>query len=612
MSIEECVKGFIASDKPSAIAIKGKWGEGKTHFWNRAAREHAPASALVRPNYAYVSLFGLNSLGDLRAALAQNIRPVAMIDQDTFAALLDLDGQAGSKFARVRHATKTVWKGLRSRDWRSRAGQRITRTGKVLADSATSANVGIPHVGNLGPFYRAYAYSKVRNALICVDDLERRGSGLALKDVMGLTSQLVTERGCSVVVILNDGTLEGKDKEVWNANREKVLSGELTYQTTPDICVGYIYTNVHPALVDQFAIDAILNLGLTNVRIIERIKGVCDLVFATIDFPISVETTKHIVKCLVLLVYMHAGQGEGAPPIHEGKKSSLVRTFVKMNQKEEKKEPTEDELRWDAQLSKYNFHFHGEMDDLLNDAVRRGYPEVQALHQAIRDYDARVAAEVSDAKFGAAWDLFHGHFTDNGTEVIAKMSEAFFNIVDSVSATNADSSIRLMRAFGEIALANRMVTEWVSSRAEDRWPELEQREVEMFEPIRDEEFKKAVTDAYASASIKNLPNFEDVMARLTPNYHVSNDDLNSLCREPVAGYVRYFRNIQGREMATAARSVMTFNRTAEPEKSKQVRDNAHEAMKLLAAESLTNRVRVEWKYGDIMSKQFDTEEHLKE
>ena len=39
MSVEARITAFILDPKPSAIAIIGRWGQGKTYFWQRVSKK---------------------------------------------------------------------------------------------------------------------------------------------------------------------------------------------------------------------------------------------------------------------------------------------------------------------------------------------------------------------------------------------------------------------------------------------------------------------------------------------------------------------------------------------------------------------------------------------
>ena len=52
--------------------MRGKWGVGKTFSWNVFVRKAKDSDALALTSYAYVSLFGLNSIDQLKYAVFEN------------------------------------------------------------------------------------------------------------------------------------------------------------------------------------------------------------------------------------------------------------------------------------------------------------------------------------------------------------------------------------------------------------------------------------------------------------------------------------------------------------------------------------------------------------
>lgn len=55
-------------NKGMAIAITGSWGVGKTFFWNEFKENYQ-----LKKKYVYVSLFGLESLSDLKTHIYSHI-----------------------------------------------------------------------------------------------------------------------------------------------------------------------------------------------------------------------------------------------------------------------------------------------------------------------------------------------------------------------------------------------------------------------------------------------------------------------------------------------------------------------------------------------------------
>ena len=66
--LEDKLLKLIDTDESFAIALTGEWGIGKTHFWNNFyERNH---TNFKTKKYAYVSLFGIESLDSLKFEIA--------------------------------------------------------------------------------------------------------------------------------------------------------------------------------------------------------------------------------------------------------------------------------------------------------------------------------------------------------------------------------------------------------------------------------------------------------------------------------------------------------------------------------------------------------------
>lgn len=67
--IESQLKKFLESDIPQVIAIRGNWGVGKTFLWRKMYDEAREKKALAFTTQSYVSLFGINSVDDLKVEI---------------------------------------------------------------------------------------------------------------------------------------------------------------------------------------------------------------------------------------------------------------------------------------------------------------------------------------------------------------------------------------------------------------------------------------------------------------------------------------------------------------------------------------------------------------
>jgi hypothetical protein len=238
MSVENVraqIAGFLESEAAEVLCIRGNWGTGKTYNWVETVGEAAAKNKISRTKYAYISLFGVNSLDDLKQEI---------IHQTT-----DVD-QIGKPFnyQDVESYVKSAFPGL------LKLG---SIAGKFLGENYTSTGIAV-------------MYMLVRDRLICIDDLERKGENLRTADVLGLVSQLREDRNCKVAILLNEERLD--DREEFERYLEKVV----------DINLRFSPTVVESAEIALEALDGAkelkalvrertTKLGIDNVRVIRKL-----------------------------------------------------------------------------------------------------------------------------------------------------------------------------------------------------------------------------------------------------------------------------------------------------------------------------------------------------
>ncbi|EIZ8954655.1 hypothetical protein MQ573_000453, partial [Cronobacter sakazakii] len=173
--IREQVLKFISQSSPSVIAIKGEWGVGKTFGWEALLLEAKKENMISGKRYSYASLFGISSLDKLKYTIFEN-----SIQQDSIGHEPNLESLRTNTLGMLEILGRGSWSKLKD----------------------------MPFIKSAAPAIEAFSFMSITDALICIDDLERRGKGLDLKDVLGLVSLLKEKKKCKVVLLLNAGTDE--------------------------------------------------------------------------------------------------------------------------------------------------------------------------------------------------------------------------------------------------------------------------------------------------------------------------------------------------------------------------------------------------------------------
>lgn len=231
---------FLKEPEAEVLALRGKWGVGKTYSWNRILEDANRCNEISRERYAYLSLFGISSLDELRFSLfEQSIDRQLIGKQPTLATFRDNAAQLSLSLGR------RAWK---------------------LASST-------PFMKSVSPALEAVSFFSIRDTLICLDDLERRSKSLSARDVLGLVSLLKEQRNCKVVLLLNDGE---DGLEEFEKYREKVVDVELLFAPTAKECSEVAFVGADPLY--QSIGELSQKLEITNIRTLKKIERLVRLV----------------------------------------------------------------------------------------------------------------------------------------------------------------------------------------------------------------------------------------------------------------------------------------------------------------------------------------------
>ena len=202
--IKSEIERFLEDKKPTVLCITGAWGVGKTFAWNRYLKDAQTREAIGLEHYAYVSLFGNNSLDELKYAIFENTVATTGIGIEPSLETLRTNALAVTR--------------------------RITKKSLGMFQQLPFVK---GYVGGLGPLW----YLAVSRTIVCIDDIERRGKNLDLRDVLGLVTQLKEQKHCKVCLILNDEALNESQSE-FQTYFEKVVDMQLAFAPSPKEATG--------------------------------------------------------------------------------------------------------------------------------------------------------------------------------------------------------------------------------------------------------------------------------------------------------------------------------------------------------------------------------------
>jgi len=260
--IENEIRRFLSTEEPEAISISGHWGVGKTFAWKRYLEDSKGKIALKR--YSYVSLFGVNSLDELKYSIFENSVKSSEIGVEPS---LETIG-ANTTAAAERLGKKSLW---------------------FVQQIPWIKN----HVGGLGPVW----FLSVKKTIVCIDDIERRGEHLSVRDVLGLVSNLKENKGCKVVLILNDEALD-QDKKDFQMYLEKVVDTSFKFVPSAQECARIALAT--DTETNKLLAENCVTLGISNIRLIKKIERAARRM-ETLLKGFDEEVLKRALRSLVLL-----------------------------------------------------------------------------------------------------------------------------------------------------------------------------------------------------------------------------------------------------------------------------------------------------------------------
>ena len=477
----------------TALALTGRWGIGKTYVWKDVVREALEGGWDRR--YAYVSLFGLNSIDEVRSAL---VTAVAVNSLPTT--------KVGGKL--VSAAADAVLQGLES----------VPVVGKFIAGAG----------GTLG---EALAFELVRDALVCLDDLERLGDGLTVKDVFGVVTQLRDERSCDVAVLLNSGQLGDEGEDEFRMHGEKAVDIHLTLSPSPTEAfeIGFADWATGDDDLHALVLECCVRLDISNIRLLHRVRRTLDTLLEPLDAATS-DTVEDAVRGAVLLTWArHRPEGEG--PDFEAVRSPepVYRFLVRSGER------TPEERALLDLYKRYGYSTNAGVDQVTADLVETGWVDGEALARAVADADAVAGRLEGRRRVQAAWALYNESFDDNEEAFVTALSAASVEEAAHNNVSQADEAVQMLRTLDRDDLADRVIDAFMEAHADDpavlRYGASRARADTAEDPTFDERLRAFAAERTAPRSLR------DVAVRVAGDLSWNPGDLEVLASGSVDEYV---------------------------------------------------------------------------
>ncbi|CAH7392756.1 conserved hypothetical protein [Vibrio chagasii] len=549
--IKEQIFQFLSSSEPEVMAIKGEWGIGKTFSWKKFLKDASSEDKISLERYSYVSLFGINSLDAFKYSIFENVIKKEIIG--TEASIDTLKNNTSSLIESFGRQSFNLLKGA-------------------------------PIVKSFSPAIETISFLSLNSTLICIDDLERKGKGLEIKDVLGLVSLLKEQKKCKVVLLLNDGETGLEDYEKY---REKVIDIELAFAPNPEECASIAYSNETPS--HSRLRELTTQLGIRNIRILKKIERLVTLSLPLVE-DFEPEISDQVIHSLVLYVwsYFCSNSNEDIPTLEFI--TSKGYTLLGIGDEE----VSEQDKKWQTTLQAYGYQLTDEFDLLLAEAVKTGYFVEEDFKEKASNKNQEVVASKSEGSFSEAWRLYHDTFNDNGDEVVSGLYESFKKNCKYITPINLNGTVSLFRELGEEGKASEIIDIYIENR-KDETELFNMEENNFFGDIKDQEIIDKFNDTYNQSVTTETA--KQVLDRIAGQNGWNQNDELVLANTPVDDYYHLFKSEVGRHLSSFVTTCLKFGQFSNAsDQEKEIANRATEALRRIASESEINKRRVK-KFG---------------
>lgn len=421
--IESVINEFLESKKPEVLAITGQWGVGKTYTLQKMVRAYEGTNSLAW--YSYISAFGARSIGDLRSMILVKTRPFPVKRGRVDEAIED----AEALFAKGR--------------------------GGAIYKAITALLEKVPYGGkHVTVLLETVATSLIRKTIVCIDDLERLGSGITMDELMGLVSELKFESQCKIILLFNEEQLRERAKQYEQAS-EKVVDKKLAFMTTASEAVDLGLPADTP--LREYVVPCVEELGISNIRTVQRIANGLRTIHSVIpNCSDAVNRQAAIAVAVFAGALYEAGIGFPSP-------EQVVTYNWYSNAMGVSKDTIEQS--WREKLHACGFLACDEFDTEVLSVLRNGYAHGSELAKYAQELDEVADRARLDGIFTEAWNTFHDRIDGTAEDLMRGLVSAVEVAATVISPLNLNSTVKLLRELGFSAEADYMIEKYVELNA---------------------------------------------------------------------------------------------------------------------------------------------------
>jgi hypothetical protein len=327
--------------------------------------------------------------------------------------------------------------------------------GQAIRNAINAISEKIPYGGKqVTVLLETVAASLISKTIICIDDVERLGSGIEMGELMGLVSELKVEAECKIILMFNEEQLGSRAQQYEQAS-EKVVDKRLTFTTTAAEAVDLGLPAGTP--MREHVATAIEALGISNIRTVQKIANGAHVVNEIIGGCSTAVQKQAAIAIVVFAGALYEG-GIGFPKPEQVIRYNWFSTAMGVGVDEISEE-------WRDKLHACGFLSCDEFDTEILLVMKHGYAHGSELATHAQSLDEVADRARLDAVFTDAWNVFHDRIDGTAEELMHRFVSAVDEAATAISPLNLNSTVKLLRDLGFGAQADEVIESYIAANS---------------------------------------------------------------------------------------------------------------------------------------------------
>ncbi|NDU80283.1 MAG: hypothetical protein G3I11_02885 [Ferrovum sp.] len=570
-TINRSLDSFLKGED-QVVVIKGAWGIGKTYLWDSYIQNRITKNdGLTQIAYSYVSLFGKTSLADIRAAIFQSATPI--ISDKNIEARFNgrlLDSANPLKRWCVKCRLCLAKRGLFSK---------LSGVAKLFPNKFTGA-------------IAAFEYYRIKNYIICFDDLERKGDSLSVGEIMGLTDELARRKNCKVILIFNDNSL--LDIEEFKTYREKVVDNEFNHNPSHEQNLEYIFPTSDP-LFEKLK-NAIATVDLKNIRIIKKLKclinGSPDLKNKNLDELIIGEFINHAV--VLFWSYYSTSTALSFDFVKEQLEENTWSYYFgsidnDLSEEEKKYQLIASKLRLSPSI----------FDKQIIHYLENGFMDIDDVKSSIETLSNRKEVLRVSEELSNVWKMYTDSFTCTNTEIINSFMNIISNNLEKIALNEFSSAIDMLSELGEDV--TELLNEYVNKNQTELMADMNENASSLARMSHMVRYEPLLEKIKALQTTQNDQSIDQISMAIATTRVLDPRSIDFLCSFTPDMFVVWIKT-NPKDLHIKLSGLLSLgdivgsNEDDASRKYKQISQNVHSAIVQLASENELNKMRAKGIY----------------